>query len=156
MKLFWETVILYCNFCILKNKANTSDQLRWVVPVRNVLLSSHMDVPPVPRCGVCSFSLPLKRETRCQSRRANSSAPRKCDTDLHEWQGALLKTVLPKKRKKRNSEPAAAALLVDRWVWKNRSCTAEVCPSLWETLSNWRIIPLVLPALWVASVVAVV
>lgn len=29
----------------------------------------------------------------------------------------------------------------DRWVWKNRSCTPVVCPSLSETMSNWRITP---------------
>lgn len=30
---------------------------------------------------------------------------------------------------------------LDKWVWKNRSRTPEVCPSLSETMSNRRIIP---------------
>lgn len=93
----------------------------------------------VPDMQLCSpsttcFMLFLNNK-QCQNRHPRRNAPGKCDTDEHEWRGRLLKTLLYKKR------TTSCSSATDKWDWKNRSRTAEVCPSLWETMSNWRIIP---------------
>lgn len=93
----------------------------------------------VPRLQCClfntSFFSPLKTAPKQVSQ---EKCPRKvwhrlCMSNReHFWKQSFTK---------RELWTTSCTLQFDRGVWKNRSHTPEVCPSLWETMNKWRIIP---------------